>query len=422
MSLLLALSLRGTLAFLLVEGADRIAARFAPGQGHLGRRLAWILAALVFLVPLHSIHFAVPGARLGLAAWAAGAVIVLVVAMAQTVVAQRCWSRMRLSTDSRLLTLLEDAKAESGVTAPIGLVVSDAVPAPALLGWLRPRILLPATLAAALPPERLRAIFLHELAHFRALDVPVNLLFTLVQAAHWFNPLAWLASRSWDRFREEAADAAALRRMENDLAYGETLLETLRHASAPVPYGAVGMGESLRNLKWRLTMIGRYRNSAPRPAWTLLIPALALAAAVVPLPAQSATDGKTVSSPDAADPAKQEAVMAMLAWAAVIDRGDYGQSWDQAAPEFQDAVTQADWIAVLTKVRPPLGKCLDRSLASAVRQTDAPLANGKIQEGDWVIAQFNVSYKNMKYAIDTLSFKKGEDGKWRAEGYTTRPQ
>ncbi len=205
------------------------------------------------------------------------------------------------------------------------------------------------------------------------------------------------------------------------LAYGEILLETLRHASASVPYGAVGMGESLRNLKWRLTMIGRTRTPAARTAWAFLLPALALAAAVLPLPAQGAPGGSAAPAPAADDPEKAAALAAMLPWLALEDKGDHGTAWDQASPQFQKAVSRADWIATAGRVRPPLGKCLERPLASANVQVD-PSFNGAVDKGVFVMAQFDSRFENLKYAMETVCFRKAADGTWRAEGYFIKPR
>jgi len=448
-SLLLAISLRGALAFLLAEGFDRlVAGRLSTGV----RRSAWIAAGLAFLLPIHlplphraapfpagrisvetpepepediqSVPLPLdtaPAIRWFFGLWLAGTAGFLGVSLLQTTAAARRWAGERLSTDSRLLAILEDAKAEAGVTAPLGLVVSARVPAPALLGWLRPRILLPAGLAAELPPERLRAILLHELAHFRFLDIPANCLFSLARALHWFNPLAHLAARSWNRFREEAADAAALRWMETkegDAFYAETLLETARRCSgSALPYGAVGIGESARHLKRRLTMIARYRPQTARPVPVAVLAVLfalaVLAVGAFPLPAQNAaTDGDE----------KQAAQAAMETWLPIEDRGDYGTTWDQSSEEFKKAVTRTDWIAICGKVRPPLGKCLNRKLASAVHQVDTPMADGTVTNGDYVVAQYETAFENMKYALETVSFKKEPDGAWRMAGYLIKPR
>ena len=119
---------------------------------------------------------------------------------------------------------------------------------------------------------------------------------------------------------------------------------------------------------------------------------------------------------DAGD-AKQAAVAAMQTWLAEMDAGQYDQSWQDAAASFQGAVTSAKWTAVSNSVRTPLGKCLGRKLASSVEQQD-PSATAK---GDFVIAQFDSSFENLKYAIETVTFQKAPDGSWKAAGYYIKP-
>ncbi len=141
----------------------------------------------------------------------------------------RQWSRERFSTDPVLVNLLEDCRQVAGVTAPMGLVVSNRIAAPALLGWLRPRILLPTPFVKSASPQEIRAVLFHELAHFKRLDIPMRWLFTLVRAVHWFNPLSHAAMAAWVRFSEEAADEDAIGWMNGpgSTAYGEILLKTL---------------------------------------------------------------------------------------------------------------------------------------------------------------------------------------------------
>jgi hypothetical protein len=340
--------------------------------------------------------------------WLAGAVISLLLVAMQTRAAVRRWSASRLSTDPLLLGLLEDAKAELGITAPIGLVTSEAVAAPAIMGWLRPRVLLPRAATATLNREQLRAVLLHELAHFRAFDVPLNWLFTAAQAAHWFNPVVHLAARGWGRFREEAADETALRALGESATglYAETLLAALRPAAVPAaPFGALAIGESVHQLKRRLLMINHHPNRTSRPVLALLVSTL-LAAAALLHPVRA----------DAGD-AKQAAVAAMQAWLAEMDAGQYDKSWQDASSSFQGAVTSAKWTEMSNSVRTPLGKCLDRKLASSLEQQNPSAA----MQGDFVIAQFDSSFDNLKYAVETVTFEKAPDGSWKAAGYYIKP-
>ena len=438
MNVLFELTLRGSLAAGVVWLLDRVlAGRMAAGD----RRVWWALVPLAFLVaiPLPVLPGALPistavspalgeagrllsaqdalvpslpltGLFFGL--WLAGAFVYLGAVVIQTRAALRRWSGLRLSTDSAVLDLLEDAKAQRRVTAPIGLIVSDCISAPAIMGWLRPRILLPESVVATLTREQLRGVLLHELAHFRALDVPLGWLFTVARAVHWFNPAVHLAGQAWARFREEAADEAALRSLggESPAAYGETLLKALRPPCGPaVPFGALAIGESVHQLKRRLIMINRYSRRSSRPVLAgVAFVLLAGAALLHPVRADSG-DGKTA------------AVAAMQAWLEKMDAGQYDQTWQDASPLFQKAVTSAKWTEMSNAVRTPLGKCSARKLVSALETSEAPSPTGPVK-GDFVVAQFDASFENLAYAVETVSFEKTPDGTWKSDGYYIKPK
>jgi beta-lactamase regulating signal transducer with metallopeptidase domain len=445
---LLTATLKGSLVFLLVAGANRVASHWMRARW---RRLWWLLVPLAFLCPVQipssfpvpagkSVPLAIlashaeaaahdllvaaadvshPSARLApwlLFVWLGGAAVSGLGVVVPTWRAHRAWSGLRVSTDPRLLNLLEDAKAEAGVTAPIGLIVSDALAAPALLGWLRPRLLLPRAPAENASCLELQAIFLHELAHFRALDIPLNWLFVLARALHWFNPLAYAANALWARFREEAADEAAIGWLKESDArgYGEILLKTLGQCSGgAVPMGALAIGESLVTLKRRMLMIRTYPSKSGRAALAGVV-AVLLVASTALLPVLAQND---------AEAAKKDAAAAMETWLAEIDAGSYAQSWSDSAKSFQGAITSDKWVSALHTVREPLGKLVSRNLDSSLYQTEIPhVGNTPEMKGPFVIAQFDASFENLKYAVETVTFQQGDDGTWRAAGYYIKPK
>jgi len=347
--------------------------------------------------------------------WLTGVVASALMVIVPTWKVQRQWSRKRLSTDPALLNLLEDVKVTAGVTAPIGLIVTDEIAAPALLGWLRPRILLPTFLSTGSSSE-LRAVLLHELAHFKSLDIPLNWLFAAVRVIHWFNPLAWLASAAWTRFIEEAADENAIRWMNEPTgtAYGEILLKTLgRCTGGPAPYGALAIGETIENLKRRVIMIRNYHSKSSR-GWMASTVVLTLGALMALSP--------TLAGEDDQDAAKKDAVAAMQTWLAESDAGNYAKTWSDAAKSFQKAVASDQWLSVNQGTRAPLGKLIARKLASAAYLSrEANLGTGA-PASIYVIAQYDTSFENMKYARETVTFEKEADGAWRAAGYFIKPQ
>lgn len=134
--------------------------------------------------------------------------------------------------------------------------------------------------------------------------------------------------------------------------------------------------------------------------------------------------GALLGSLQAGDPSDDPKAVAggvMLTWLQEMDAGKYAQSWTEAAPAFQKAVSQEGWTAVSTKVRTPLGQCRERKLASASRQTNLPSPSGAV-DGDYILAQFDTSFDGLKYAVETVTFSKATDGSWKAAGYYIKPK
>ncbi|MCE0499699.1 MAG: DUF4019 domain-containing protein [Methylacidiphilales bacterium] len=175
------------------------------------------------------------------------------------------------------------------------------------------------------------------------------------------------------------------------------------------PFGALAIGESIHNLKRRLTMIKQYPNTS-RFAQAAIVLLLAAGFMVHPVRGEDAT----------IDP-RPDAVAAMQVWLKEIDQNQYAQSWTDASASFQKAVTSDGWTSALNSVRTPLGKCTDRKLASALHQTEVPSPTG-VQKGDFVVAQFNSSFENLAYAVETVCFEKAADGTWKASGYYIKPK
>jgi beta-lactamase regulating signal transducer with metallopeptidase domain len=247
--------------------------------------------------------------------WLAGVAAGLAWPVANAYRFRRRALRSQVMYDARLGELLEECKALMGVSAPVELRACDAVTSPALLGFLRPRLLLPPALTTALGGEELRFIFLHELAHLKRCDILVNWLLTAVQALHWFNPLVWYAFGRMRADREMACDALALSRLGEEEArnYGHTLLRLFEAVTSPrgVP-SVAGIAESGSLLKRRIAMIARFRQRSL--GWTLagfglmLTACATLLTAATPERADSTVAQTPTAAHNEATPAEAQAV------------------------------------------------------------------------------------------------------------------
>jgi beta-lactamase regulating signal transducer with metallopeptidase domain len=89
------------------------------------------------------------------------------------------------------------------------VLLTESLQIPAVVGIVRPVLLIPAAIACQLPPAHLEAILLHELAHIRRHDYLVNLLQMLLEACLFYNPAVWWISRQVRIEREACCDALA---------------------------------------------------------------------------------------------------------------------------------------------------------------------------------------------------------------------
>jgi beta-lactamase regulating signal transducer with metallopeptidase domain len=122
--------------------------------------------------------------------WLAGAAFVLVRFGVGTV---RIW----------LITRRARPMSIGGVSGRVTVLAAERGSMPVAWRVLRPVILLPDD-AAEWPPERLRAVLLHELAHIDRHDCWTLAMAELAVALYWFHPLAWWAASRMRCERERA--------------------------------------------------------------------------------------------------------------------------------------------------------------------------------------------------------------------------
>lgn len=137
---------------------------------------------------------------------------------------------------------------------PVPVSYVDPLATPCVWGVLHPQIALPLTLR----PEELDSVLAHEVCHLRAGDTRWALLRILCLAAHWFNPLVWLAARLSRLDAEMACDERVTSGMDPDerLRYAGTLVLSVARRGAPgLAVTASGMSMNGRQMKQRLRSI-----------------------------------------------------------------------------------------------------------------------------------------------------------------------
>lgn len=113
---------------------------------------------------------------------------------------------------------------------------------------------------------------------------------------------------------------------------------------------------------------------------------------------------------------KDSAGAAAREWLVLIDDGEYGRSWENAAQYFKDNVKPEQWRRSLEAARTPLGRQISRTIKSRIYRTTLPGA----PDGEYVIIQFETVFENKPSAIETITPVLETDGTWRVAGYYIR--
>lgn len=113
------------------------------------------------------------------------------------------------------------------------------------------------------------------------------------------------------------------------------------------------------------------------------------------------------------DVAEKAAIAAAGAWLSLVDEGNYGESWNQAAGLFKNAITKEQWQNTVKAVRGPLGKVMVRKPKSKQYTKTLPGA----PDGEYVIIQYETTFENKKSAIETVTPMLDRGGRWKISGY-----
>jgi len=169
------------------------------------------------------------------------------------------------------------------VSPAVELLQSALVRAPTVIGWLRPAILLPASVLAGLTPEQLEAVLAHELAHIRRRDYLVNIAQSVIEVLLFYHPAVWWVSHRIRVEREHCCDDVAVAACGSVVTYTRALAE-LELFRAPALQPA--MAASGTSLLERVRRLAGIRGQAGRSiSWVAsVVPVAAVAALAVSPP------------------------------------------------------------------------------------------------------------------------------------------
>ncbi|MCX6839637.1 MAG: hypothetical protein NTX35_17775 [Verrucomicrobia bacterium] len=210
--------------------------------------------------------------RLFIMTWFTGASGILLFGSISFIITLRRFKRSRHPVSDELTMTLAQIAREVRLRRIPRIWIASAIHSPAVTGFLRPTLLLPAQFARSFTPAETRLVLKHELMHLKRHDLPLNALLCVLIALHWFNPLLWLAFFKARLDREAACDAQVLQHDSTDRRreYGHALLK-LETAFCPrgLSLGFVGIFQRGTALRSRIQSIATQPNPHPIMKTTL---------------------------------------------------------------------------------------------------------------------------------------------------------
>lgn len=205
-----------------IRFADALLIRGAGGAG--GGLLAYLQNHLLWIVCF----------------WALCA-LVLALRMALGLVWIRSSARTQV-THVHLQACVSRLAVQFGVERAVRLRVVENLSSPVTAGWLRPLILVPASLVSGMPHQLLEALLAHEMAHVQRFDYLVNLGQHVVEILLFYHPAVWWLSSRIRAEREQIADDIASRHTgePRTLAHALSALEKLQFGHTHLAMAATG--------------------------------------------------------------------------------------------------------------------------------------------------------------------------------------
>ena len=165
-------------------------------------------------------------------------------------------------SDIKILNLLSDCEEKLNIKARVELSCNPLIASPMLIGFFRPRIILP---IGELEDKELSYIFVHELTHYKQRDMFYKWLIQIAVCVHWFNPFIYLLEKEVNKSCELSCDEKVISVLDDNARreYGDTLISFLKSNNLyKSSLASVTLTEGAEQLKERLGAIMKFKKKS----------------------------------------------------------------------------------------------------------------------------------------------------------------
>jgi len=158
------------------------------------------------------------------------------------------WNRITLIKQSfipagQMQQFINKFSKKLDISKHIQLKFSDLIDVPCMMGYFKPIIFLPVSIATYLSACEIEAILLHELSHIKRNDYLVNLLQQIITAILFFNPFVQLVNRLINVERENGCDDLVVKKTGKPLIYAQALLKLEENRKTQLQFALAATGK-----------------------------------------------------------------------------------------------------------------------------------------------------------------------------------
>jgi bla regulator protein BlaR1 len=194
--------------------------------------------------------------------WGVGVVGMLGVLAVRMAILRRRIAGCAVTPPAELLGMVEGVCRELGVERAVCTQLCTEAIGPAVFGFVRPTLVLPAAVWETAGRTEVRQILAHEIVHVRRGDSRIAAIQAIVRAIWWFHPLVWWVDRQMNEVREMCCDAEVIASEGCEPGgYAQMLIDVARLRRAFVAIDPVlsasGAGITRRRLEYIMSEAGR---------------------------------------------------------------------------------------------------------------------------------------------------------------------
>lgn len=304
---------------------------------------------------------------------------VVLLLMVRSWVAYRALRRVadRATIMSRGSLVVRLAHWSSVLGMPVRVIpaTSRSITDPAIVGVLRPVLIVPEHLLHGLDQDELDGLIVHELAHARCGDNLVGLLATLASCFFWFSPLLWIVRSRLLIEREYACDELAVSVTGNPRAYASTIAKAsqLSIRLDVLAVSRAGGGRLVQRLRHIADHVNRVRPTRPE-----LVILAVFTLATITVCAATATAGHSGASGPIASAAGTQATTSSLSGGVPAGFGSAADQGDRSTVELHIAPSPALPVTLVAVQRASDGSLIREATTAprpAMRHLVAPIAS-----------------------------------------------